>query len=305
MASCTTSIGSPFTQSIIHCPYNAGWGGGGGGGGQTKLSWSCPDFRVYIIASTVCMYTGLLSLSTAGDHTQYFPYLQESSTLTKERLSMLKENLYRETNRLKFKFASLMLKVRKDLEERLPVKDVKDVADILVFYDKNFAGVFHECTDFSSIILKLSDFVSFFDYDLLEQLINEFGSDAIKTELHKYKGDFQEFSKRRVIECPSNAFADRDSGSPEKVLVLVADKNIECLTLDELKKFKCRMNEIMGNKFVKVLSVKGGSICIAFEDRNFVISEKQQQALKREGVISITYGDRHYDIRTVSGNRIP
>ena len=86
------------------------------------------------------MYTGLLSLSTAGDHTQYFPYLQESSALSKERLSMLKENLYRETNRLKFKFASLMLKVQKDLEsKRLPEKDV---VNILVFYDKNYAGVF-------------------------------------------------------------------------------------------------------------------------------------------------------------------
>ena len=244
------------------------------------------------------MYTGLLSLSTAGDHTQYFPYLQESSALSKERLSMLKENLYRETNRLKFKFASLMLKVQKDLEsKRLPEKEF----NILVFYDKNYAGVFHECTDFSSIFRKLRDFVSFFDYDLLEQLINEFGSDAIKTELDKYKGDFQVFSKRRVIECPSNAFADHDSGSPEKVLVVVADKNIEDLTLDELKKITCRINEIMGNKLVKVLRVKGGSICITFqifEDRNFVISEKQRQALQKEGVISITYGDHSCDIRT-------
>ena len=162
---------------------------------------------------------------------------------------------------------------------------------------------FHECTDFSSIFRKLRDFVSFFDYDLLEQLINEFGSDAIKTELDKYKGDFQVFSKRRVIECPSNAFADHDSGSPEKVLVVVADKNIEDLTLDELKKITCRINEIMGNKLVKVLRVKGGSICITFqifEDRNFVISEKQRQALQREGVINITYEDRSYDIRTAS-----
>ena len=86
------------------------------------------------------------------------------------------------------------------------------------------------------------------------------------------------------------------------MLVLVADRIIENLTVDDLKKFKHTMNEIMGNKLVKVLRVKGGSVIITFrmfevEDENFVITDEQQQTLQREGVIRIIYGEKCFDIR--------
>ena len=218
--------------------------------------------------------------------------------MSKDQLIMLKECLYEETNKLKLNFASLMFKMMEDLEQRL---SVRQVVDILVFYEKNYEAVLVECASFSEVFRKVRGFVSFFDYDLLEHLIDEHGSDAIKKELDKYKGYFREFSKRRIIECPSNTFADHDSGSSEKVLVLVADRIIEDLTLDELKIFNRRVNKVLGNKLVKLVRYKGGSLCLTFqmfEDRNFIITEEQRQALQREGVISITYGDQHFDMRT-------
>ena len=217
--------------------------------------------------------------------------------MSNDQLIMLKECLYEESNKLKMNFASLMFKMMEDLEQRL---SVRQVVDILVFYENNFKGILVECANFSDVFRKLRDFVSFFDYDLLEHLIDEHGSDAIKKELDKYKGHFREFSKCRIVECPSNAFADHDSKSSGKVLVLVADRIIEDLTLDELKKFNRRVNKIMGNKLVKLVRVKGGSLWLTFqtfEDRNFIITEEQRQALQREGVISITYGDQHFDMK--------
>ena len=214
---------------------------------------------------------------------------------------MLKERLFEETNKLKWNFASLMFDVQMDLEKRL---SVQQVIDILVFYDKNLAGVLAECTTMSVVFRKVRDFVSFFDYDLLEYLINKFCSDSIKKELELYNDHFQEFSKRRVTQCPSNAFDEGDGSeceSSEEVVVIYADKNIEELTLDELKKFKRRINKILGGKLVKVKRVEGGSIRITFRifrDKNFNISEKQCQALHREGVTSIMYGDHcSFDMR--------
>ena len=246
--------------------------------------------------------TGIQLSPKGADIDQYFPYLRPNSAIPKDQLLMLKERLYEETDKLKFNFASLMLELKRDLERKRDLDrrlSVEEVVDILVFYDKKFAGVFAECTSFSDVFHKVRDFVSFFDYDLLEHLIDRYGSDAIKKELDKYKDYFLEFSKRRIIECPSNAFSDHNSGSSENVLVLFADKIIENLTLDELKNFNRRVNKILGNKLVKLVRVIRGSICLTFqifEDSNFVITEEQRQALQKEGVTSITctYGGRFF-----------
>ena len=105
--------------------------------------------------------------------------------MSEDQLSMLKERLYSETNKLKLRFAKLMFSLQKDLEKRL---SMEEVVNILVFCDKNFDGVLAECTSFSTVFRKVRHFVSFFDYDLLEHLIDEYGSDAIKKELDKYNG---------------------------------------------------------------------------------------------------------------------
>ena len=213
---------------------------------------------------------------------------------------MLQQRLYQETNKLKFQFGSLMYDMVEDLEKQLSTEKIRNA---LVFYDSNFKNVLSNCTSFDSVFLKVREFVSFFDYDLLEHLIERFGSDSIKKVLDEYKGHFKAFAKRRVTECPSNAFDGGEQESSEKVLVLVADKIIKDLTVEELKKFKHRINSILGGKLVKVLLVKGGSICLTFrmfEDKNFTITEEQRQALLKESVISITYGNQYFNMQPKS-----
>ena len=209
------------------------------------------------------------------------------------------ERLYEETNKLKLKFASLMFNVENDLEKKL---SVEQIVNILVYYEKDFDDILTECSSFAKVFRKVSHFVSFFDYELLEHLTDEHGSDAIKEEMETYIGYFREFSKRRVTECPSNAFADRDhSESSEQVLVVVADRIIEKLTVDELKRFNRRVSKILGDKLVRVLFVQGGSIYLTFlmiEDRNFTITGEQCEALQREGVTSVTHGDHCFNTGT-------
>ena len=209
---------------------------------------------------------------------------------------MFKERLYKETKTLKYKFSDLMFCLQKHLEQRLVVDDV---VIILESCDNNFKGVLNDCKSFTAVFRKVIQFVSFVDYDLLEHLIDTYGSDELKQKLKEYNNLFQEFAKRRVVECPSNAFSDSDCESAGKVYVMVADKNIEDLTLDELKKFNFRLQTIMDGKLVKLLRVKGGSIYLTFctFENKIAISEEQRQALWKEGVISIMFGDQHFDIR--------
>ena len=216
--------------------------------------------------------------------------------MSEDQLSMLKERLYSDNNKLRLHFASLMFDLQKDMEKRF---SVEEIINILALCDSHYEGVLEECTSFSKVFRRVRRFVSFFDYDLLEHLINKYGSAMMKKELDKYNGYFGEFAKRRVIECPSNAFEEREDDPSEKVVVLVADRILEKLTVDNLKKFKHAMNDIMGNKLLKVLRVKRGSVVITFrmfEDENFVITDEQQQALQREGVMRIIYGEKCFDM---------
>lgn len=181
-----------------------------------------------------------------------------------------------------------MLALRKDLEQEL---ETQDIVEFLVYYNKNLEPELSNCSSLSTVFMKVRKFVSFFDFDLLEHLCDSYGSDSMKKKLSDYKVSFATFSKRRVIECPSNAFGECEAS--EKVLIIVVDKVIEELTLDELKKFKHRVNKVLGDKLVKVLRVEEGSIVITFqtfEEVKFVLTQEQRKALEGEGVIKITLG---------------
>ena len=212
---------------------------------------------------------------------------------------MLKEQLYQDlyvqTDKMKSKFASFKVAVQRDLESS--GIEVETIVDFLVGYDDSFETVLSSCTRMSPLFRKIGKFMSFFDYNILEYLIENYGSDSIKERLKEYEGLFKDFSKRRVIECPSDAFGESEES--ERVVTLVSDKTLDALTLEDLKKFKYKVNSILGNKLIKVLRVEGGSVKITFrmfEFDKFSITEEQRILLQREGVISITYGDQHIEI---------
>ena len=44
--------------------------------------------------------------------------------------------------------------------------------------------------------------VSFFNYHVIEHIVEELCTDQDRAELQNYKREFDEYSKRRVYECP-------------------------------------------------------------------------------------------------------
>ena len=201
---------------------------------------------------------------------------------------------------MKWEFASFKIDVQHDLE-RSGI-EVEEIVDILTGYDYHFETLLSKCTQMSDLFRKIGKFMSFFDYNTLENLIDKYGSDSIKKRLKKYEGTFEDFSKRRVIECPSNAFGE--SKKSEKVVKLISDKVLDDLTVAGLRKFKQRVYRILGYKLIKVVNVEGGSVTITFrmfEIDQLIITEEQRILLHREGVISITYGDQYFDMLELGG----
>lgn len=244
------------------------------------------------IAGCVCPYT-------AVDLLYYFPDLKAGCKLSEAELSLLRERLSDETTQMKVQFASLMFDVQKDLEANV---ETEDVISFLAFCDKTFATLLNDCTRTAQVFRKMINFTSFFDYDLLERLIVKFGSTPIKENLKEYKDCFATFSKRRVCECPNNAFGDSEDS--EKVWVFKTDKIFGDLTVEEIKQLNYRINKILGEKVIRILRITKGCVEITYRILNlniFDLTSEQQQALNKVGVTSISYGDFFIDI-SKSGN---
>ena len=210
----------------------------------------------------------ICALKLFQDPTIYFPYLLRG-TMSEEQFSMLKARLDEETEKIKFEFASLMFDLQKDLEKTLPLEDL---VSFLAFNNTKYKSLLKNCDSYSEVFLTLKKIVNFFDYDPLEDLIYNLGSNTIKEKLERYRGYFKEYSER-LIEYPVGVFGECKLS--KKKVVLVVGKHFETLTFDDLKKFKHRVDKIMGNQIV--LCVRRGS-GLSFDFK------KQQQAFQGEGV---------------------
>lgn len=223
----------------------------------------------------------------------YFPYLSAES-MSKEDLSFYCLQLNEETKKIKKHFASLVFNLQKRVEE---TSKVGDVINILTFYDNVYEKLLQGCTTITEVFRKISSVFSFFDYDLIKLLSRKFGSLGIKKDLKKYKKRFQDYSKRRVCECPSDAFGDVLKS--EKVYVLKTDKSLEDFTVAQLQQLQYEMNKVLGQRLLRLLHVEKGCVSLTFrtmEQHQMNLSKSQQQALRKLGVLNVTYGKQHVDI---------
>ena len=235
---------------------------------------------------------------------RYFPYLKDGSMSEEERLKHL-QILYRESETIKARFGLLIQNLQKDLEKN---SKLEDSVKLLTFYDRDLEDKLSDCTSFGLLFQKITEFVSFFDYKYMEILVEHLGSSEIKKKFKKYKSRFQEFAKCHICECPSDLFdksenSDSASKKSQKTYVIKINKSMAKLTLEDLEELKCKMNEILERKLLKIVKVENGCVqvtFITFTSNDFVISDEQKRALSSLGVITISCGSETVYIPTVS-----
>ena len=236
----------------------------------------------------------------------YFPYLPKDGSMPEEERLQHLSKLYRESDKIKTRFTSLLFHLQEDLEKNSKL-DMYKVVNLLVFYGIH-EDELCDCTSITLVFRKIRKFISFFDYQLVKILAKYFGSKASKKKFVKYKLHFQEFAKCHICECPSDLFDENEMVDsiierPQKTYVIKIDKSVEILTLEELETLKCKMNEILGHKFLKVVKVEDGCVQVTFRtfgSSDFVISDEQQRGLSSLGVIIISCGSESVHIPTVS-----
>ena len=209
--------------------------------------------------------------------------------------------LYKESDDIKEEFTSLLFHLQEDLESNSKLEKVVSLLVLHVIPEDELRG----CATITSVLKRIRKFISFFNYQLIKILVKHLGSTESKEIYEKYESCFQKFAKHRVYECPSNLFDESETAAekPGKVYAIKIDKNMKELSLEDLDKLLCKMLEILGLNFAKVVKIEEGCVQVTiktFSSSDFVISEKQKRALSSLGVIIISCGSESVHIPTVS-----
>ena len=151
------------------------------------------------------------------------------------------------------------------------------------------------------VLFIIRDYFSFFNYHVIEHIVDGLGTDQDRAELQKYKKEFDEYSKRRIYECTPVYGPKSDAN--HAVLVLKLDSVYEKFTVKELKKFQYRLGRIFcvsPQSVLRLCQVEEGCLQLIFQVPSFVqqeifpLSGEQESALAAEGVIRLTCGDYQF-----------
>ena len=121
-----------------------------------------------------------------------------------------------------------------------------------------------QLSDISKFMCIIEDYCSFFNYDVLEDLINDLDYEHGITLMKDYKKDFSEYIKSLIVsECPSNLGIQSMSIPTFSVKL---DKVFEKCTGEYLEKLKDDIQKILGDKRKIILHrLSEGCICVTFQ----------------------------------------
>ena len=247
-----------------------------------------------------------------------FPYL-DLSRLTPKQQQQLKGRLRKEFTDITMQFQYLVSTTLTSLEKRC-VKVHKILSHLMKFemYDPvlkdSKAPVLHQqfinlekADSIDDIFWILKDYMSFFNYHLIEHIIIVLGTEEDKAELKKYKMNFQKYAERRVYECPPQ-FGPVSNADHADIFVKV-DSRYEDFTVIEIEVFSQKLSELLNVSTKGVLclcTVEKGCFQLTFQvsplvkEEIFPLSSEQERALAAEGVIRLIYGEYQFQVSIVA-----
>ena len=244
-----------------------------------------------------------------------FPYLNTSG-LTPEEQKQLKTRLCVESEDIMFKFQRLFSRVYKSLcEQNVSVNKLvthlltlgsldpvsKDSQKPLL---QTFFQELQNAKSIENVLWAIRDYFSFFNYHVLEHIVAELGTAQDKTELENYKREFNQYSKRRIFECPP-VYGSRSSAGHAD-LVLKMGSAYDLFTVKELEKFQLKLSKIFHispKSVLRLCQVEEGCLQLTFQIPSFLqqkifpLSNKQQRALSAVGVTKLTCGNYQFSAK--------
>ena len=218
--------------------------------------------------------------------------------------------LHFESQQIKQEFQDLVSAFIKSFEKRrVPIDELVSHVMTLKVFDPVlkepqvpvFRVYFEElkaAKTIQEVFMVLDDCFSFFNYDIIEYIIEGLGTVEDKAGLQRYKKEFMQYAKRRIFECPLEHGSVSDTN--HATLVVKLDANYDNYTVAALEIFRCRLSDTLHlspKGVLRLCRVDKGCIQLTFQVPSFVLqkifplSSEQERALKEENVIMLTCGE--------------
>lgn len=199
-----------------------------------------------------------------------------------------------ESSEMMDEFAILVDKTKESLEkQRLSPKDL--VVLIKHTERSNLEKLFTKYRKINKLFYQLSDYWSFFDYELLCLIIKRHCPE-LKPELSGYEADFKCYCQRRICELPIDVF--KTKREHKNNLYIKTDKNFDKLTINEVKVLECKISRLL-NTDLYFLSYHEGCVKLEFQssrnlDYNIIFQLlRKKHELREIGVTEINFHKFH------------
>ena len=243
-----------------------------------------------------------------------FPYL-DLSELTHEQQQELKGGLQSESREIMIRFQELVSGTVESLIGRnvSPKKLVTHVMTLgtfdPVFKEPQRPVLCHRLDELQTaktiydVFLVLNGYFSFFNYQLIEHIIKQLGTEEDKAELQRYKEDFNRYAKRRIFECPPE-FGPVSDANHADIFVKV-DSQYDNYTVAEMVEFRHKLSKILhlsSQGILHLCRVDKGCFQLMFQMPSFLkheifsLSKQQENALATLGVIKLTCGEYQFQV---------
>ena len=147
----------------------------------------------------------------------------------------------------------------------------------------------------------VKDYCSFFNYHMMEHIIEEFGTSKDKDNLAAYKKDFEEYAQCCVIEGPLEVGKMSEEGFSNMFVTL--DDSFDNCTLRYLNVFIADLRKalkISSDVDLRLCRINCGSIELIFQlphsvrEDIFPLSPEQEASLADLGVVELSCGDYQF-----------
>ena len=235
--------------------------------------------------------------------------LKKMSPDEKERLH---QQLYAESDNMRYKFQGLFNSTRKSLVNRkISVEDLLKHLDCLGSIQPSIKGSelpvlgcqLPELRNLESVekaMFVISRYCSFFNYHFVEEIIDNLGSEQDKANLKKFKEDFSEYAKRHIFECPAELGEMSEIGHANMIVTL--DATYESISISHLYAFVGNLQRVLKISPIslRLCRIGGGSLKLilqlplSLQQAIFPLSSEQEAALASLGVEQLSCGDYRF-----------
>ena len=244
-----------------------------------------------------------------------FPHLNLSG-LTHEQQQELRGRLQFESQQIMIQFQKLVSATIKSLDRR-NISPNKLLCHIMtlgalkhVFEMPQVPALHHRYTELKGAktiyesFLVLNDYFSFFNYHIIEHIIEELGTEEDKAKLQRYKEEFNQYAKRRIFECLPE-FGPVSDADHADIFVKV-DLQYENYTVAQIEGFRHKLSEILrvsSEAILRLCRIDKGCFQLMYQVPSLVqheifpLSREQERALIAEGVIKLTSGDYQFLVK--------